>query len=100
MAHSRGPAPLNVIANTAQSDESWKSDYFINWGLPTSDGGLTPLDPFKFKMSNPTHKRIVEWIQLDPEKNIKILLQNLVGNFRSATKTEAEFDFMDVKKKK
>ena len=84
--------PLNVV--NAQSDESWRSSHFVNLSLPTKGNGAIQLDAIKLKDTDPNHKKIIQWLEQDPEKNTKIMLKALVGNFRSATKQEVEFDFI------
>jgi len=71
-----------------------KADRFLNFDVPTGDGGTVKLAYAALSSSDPNHKQLIEWLDKDPDKNVQILQQNMAMSYRDAVKKEREFTFM------
>lgn len=80
--------------NAGQANENWKSDRFINIAIPTEGGAPIRLVSAGLKLNDPNHKQLIEWLDKDPEKNLKTLMGQLVADYRPAEKTVRSFGFM------
>lgn len=72
-----------------------KADRFLNFDIPTGDGGSIKLAYAALKMEDPNHKQLIEWLDQNPEANAKTLAENLVVTYRSAIKKERNIAFIN-----
>lgn len=75
--------PADTQAAPAQND-SWKADAFLNFYIPTKDGGTKKLGAIPLKLSKANEKQLIEWLQADPEANAQKLINKISLNFQSA----------------
>jgi hypothetical protein len=71
----------------------WKSDRFINISIPTADGTEIKLGAIGLKLNDPNHADLIAWLDAD-EKNIEVLMKNLIVRYRSAEKKAKGFAFI------
>jgi len=58
------------------NNQSWKSQGFINFYLPTADGkGRRKLGAVPLQEANLTQKPLLDWLKEDPTRVAKILAQ-------------------------
>lgn len=69
----------------AAQNDNWKADAFLNFYIPTKDGGQKKLGAIPLKMSKANEKQLIEWLQQDPEGNSQKLVNKIALNFQSAT---------------
>lgn len=68
----------------AQSNDNWKADAFLNFYIPTKDGGQKKLGAIPLKLSKANEKQLIEWLQQDPEGHAQKLVNKISMNFQSA----------------
>lgn len=78
----------------SQDEAKWKSDRFINIAIPTEGGSPVRLVSAGLKLTDPNQKQLIEWLDKDPENNLKILMGQLVADYRTAEKEVRSFGFM------
>lgn len=71
----------------AAQNDSWKADAFLNFYIPSKDGGQKKLGAIPLKMSRANEKQLIEWLQADPE-NVQKLVNKIQLNFQSATPSD------------
>jgi hypothetical protein len=76
--------------NTASSsNENWKAQGFLNFYLPSKDGGKRKkLGAIPLKMNKPSEKSLLEWLNDDPSR-AKQILAKLDLEYQSATPSES-----------
>lgn len=74
----------SATTQPAAQNDSWKADAFLNFYIPTKDGGTKKLGAIGLKMSKANEKQLIEWLQQDPEANAQKLINKISLNFQSA----------------
>jgi len=83
----------NYAAGNA-SDDSWKSDYFINLSVRNVAGQLKGVGSkgIGLKLSRPADKQLIEWLLAD-EANVAKFISKLEVSFNAADgSTSSEYD--------
>lgn len=78
----------NATTAPGKSNEQWKAQGFLNFYLPTKDGGRRKVGAIPLKSGKPSEKQLLDWLQADPEKNAQAMINAMVMEFQSATPTE------------
>jgi hypothetical protein len=74
--------------NASTSNEAWKAQGFLNFYLPSKEGGKRrKLGAIPLKMNKPSEKTLLEWLNEDPKRAAKILAK-LEIEYQSATPGE------------
>jgi len=70
---------------SAQQNQDWKADAFINFSVPRKDGTTKKLGAIALKCSKDKEtEQLVAWLSEDPSR-IEKLISKMVIDFRSAT---------------
>lgn len=67
-----------------QTNESWKKDGFLNFYLPTKNGGRRKLGFIGLKTSKAAESDLIKWLNEDPETNARTLLSHLEIEYNPA----------------
>ena len=76
----------NAVAESTTND-SWKAKGFINFYLPTKDGGRKKVGAIPLKAAKPNEVALAEYLESDPEVNGKNFMNRLVMEYVSAEPT-------------
>lgn len=76
---------FNQNSNVAPitQDENWKSQAFINFYLPSKEGGRRKLGSIGLKTSKPAEAGLIEWLQEDPSR-VAVVAEKLEIDFQMA----------------
>lgn len=80
-----------VPANNS-TKETWRADRFLNISVPTKDGGQKQIGGLALKLSDANHKVLIEWLDKDPENNLRKLVNKMLFTYNDANPKSAEFD--------
>lgn len=69
-------------------NQSWRSDAFLNFYLPTRDGGRTKIGAIALKKSRGIQAQLIEYLAEDPETRVPELLAKLEIDFRMGSNGE------------
>lgn len=84
---------------SAQTNENWKAQAFINLFLPTGDGGRRKIGSIPLRANKPAEKQVIDYLQED-DSRMGALLSKLEGDFQLADgSTGALFDLGDTASK-
>ena len=64
--------------NDATKNDSWKAQGFLNFYLPTENGGKRKLGAIALKASKESEAELVEWLNADPSRAQKILAKLMI----------------------
>lgn len=70
------------------TNDSWKAQGFLNFYLPTQDGGRRKVGAIPLKGNKPSEKSLLEWLNADPETNAQSLINAMTMEYQSATPGE------------
>lgn len=71
----------------ATSNDNWKAQGFLNFYLPSKDGGRKKLGAIPLKEAKPNEKRLLEWLNEDPA-HVQALMNKLEVEYQSAVQSE------------
>lgn len=71
----------------AQTNDNWKAQGFLNFYLPTQDGGRKKLGAIPLKEAKPNEKTLLAWLNEDPAR-VQSLMNKLEVEYQSATQSE------------
>lgn len=92
MGFNPGNSQRSNTAPTAQQDQSWKAQGFLNLYLPTPDGGRAKLGAIPLKESKPAERKLLDFLNEDPSR-LAAIVAKLVVEYRPATPDDkAGFD--------
>ena len=78
-----------AVAQTNDSQESWKAAGFINLYLPSTDGNKRKkLGAIPLRANKPSEAALLEWLKKDPA-NVEKLLSKLELDFQSVEASAA-----------
>jgi hypothetical protein len=80
-------------------DDSWKADGFLNFYLPTREGGRKKLGSIPLKASKPNEKALLDGLNKSEEERDRILqliMNRLLVEFNSTTPNENALFDLDV----
>lgn len=80
--------PNTASAPGKTNDAAWKAQGFLNFYLPTQDGGRRKVGAIPLKGNKPSEKQLLEWLTADPEANAQAMINAMVMEFQSATPSE------------
>jgi hypothetical protein len=86
-------------APATTENESWKSQGFLNLYLPANnESGRAKLGAIGLKMSKPAERKLMEFLEANPEGGTEAILAKLTIEYRPAGADEsAGFDLGPVK---
>ena len=82
MAFNTASTPAN-----AQTNDSWKAQGFLNFYLPSKDGGRRKLGAIPLKESKVNEKTLLAWLNEDPAR-VQVLLNKLELEYQPAQQAE------------
>jgi hypothetical protein len=77
----------NAAAAPVANNDSWKAQGFLNLYLPSKNGERRKLGAIPLKESKPNEKALLEWLNEDPSRVLKIM-EKLVIEYQSAVPAE------------
>ena len=80
-------------ASNGDKRPEWHSDRFINFYLPTEEGGSTKIGTTVPKLTDPNHKQPIEALDADPAL-LKMLQGEFELDYRSSDKKQATISFL------
>ena len=78
----------NNSSAAAETNTSWKAQGFLNFYLPSKDGGRRKLAGIPLKDTKANEKTLREWLEQNPEKNLRTFMDKLEVEYQSATQSE------------
>lgn len=75
-------------SSDATENTSWKAQGFLNFYLPSKDGGRRKLAGIPLKDTKANEKTLREWLEQDPEKNLRTFMNKLEVEYQPATQSE------------
>jgi hypothetical protein len=78
--------------NTNTNDDNWKAQGFLNFYLPTADGGKRKLGAIPLRKGNVNEAKLATAIEANMEELLQKLMNNLIVEYNSAEiKAGSEF---------
>jgi hypothetical protein len=71
----------------ANTNDSWKAQGFLNFYLPTQDGGRRKLGAIPLKDSKPNEKTLLAWLNEDPTR-VQMIINKLELEYQPAQQAE------------
>jgi hypothetical protein len=71
----------------AQTIDNWKAQGFLNFYLPSKDGGRKKLGAIPLKEAKPNEKTLLAWLNEDPA-HVQVLMNKLEVEYQSAVPSE------------
>lgn len=82
MAFNTASAPA-----ATNSNDSWKAQGFLNFYLPSKDGGRRKLGAIPLKESKVNEKTLLAWLNEDPTR-VQVLLNKIELEYQPAQQAE------------
>lgn len=73
---------------TAETNTSWKAQGFLNFYLPSKDGGRRKLAGIPLKDTKANEKALREWLEQNPEENLRTFINKLEVDYQPAAQSE------------
>lgn len=89
MAYDRGNGNNGNKGNNNGNDANWKAAGFVNFFLPSKDGGRRKLGAIPLRAANVNEKSLNDWLNEDPSRAAK-LLEAMQIEYQSAEPNEAK----------
>jgi hypothetical protein len=77
----------NAARNESTSNDSWKAAGFLNFYLPTAEGGRRKLGAISLREKNANEKKLFEALKADPDL-VSVIMNKLECEFRTAEASE------------
>lgn len=78
----------SAAAAAAETNTSWKAQGFLNFYLPSKDGGRRKLAGIPLKDTKANEKTLREWLEQNPEENLRTFMSKLEVEYQPATQSE------------
>jgi hypothetical protein len=95
MAFDRNSGSNNNNSSNKGENDSWKAEGFLNFYLPTQDGGRRKLGSIPLKGNKQSEKDLLKWLNEDKER-VAVIMAKLQLEYQAAEQAAGSgFDLSD-----